>query len=275
MPLVDSHIHIERVDAVGGLDAMLERARRVGVVMAVAVGGSEALNAAAEAAVRHAPDLLAAAIGYDRDQAAAMAGTPAAGELAVHGLRERLAALSEAGPGSVAIGEIGLDYHYAAASAAAQRRLFAAQLALARDLRLPVIIHSREADADTLAALRDHVLAWPGDPDRIGVLHCFTGDRAMARELLDLGLYISFSGIVTFRNAASLRAVAVDVPEDRLLIETDSPFLAPVPVRGRQNEPAFVRHVADCLAAVRGVASEALADRTCANACRLFGLVTR
>ncbi len=271
MRLFDSHIHIERVDAIGGLDAVLDRARTAGVAKAVAVGGTAALNAAAEAAVRHAPDMLAAAIGYDRDQAPAMAGDPAACEATLRALRERLAARREAGPAPVAIGEIGLDYHYAAESAPAQRRLFAAQLALARECQLPVIIHSREADVDTLAALREHARLWPGDAARIGVLHCFTGDMPFARSLLDLGLLISFSGIVTFRNADPLRAVAADVPGDRLLIETDSPFLAPVPVRGRQNEPAFVRHVADCLAAVRGMDTEALADFACANAYRLFG----
>ena len=272
MRLFDSHIHIERLDALGGLDAVLDRARTAGVVKAVAVGGTAALNAAAEAAARHAPDMLAAAIGYDRDQAPAMADDATACDATLRALRERIATLREADSAPVAIGEIGLDYHYAAESAPSQRRLFAAQLALARECQLPVIVHSREADADTVAALREHARLWAGDSARIGVLHCFTGDMPVARNLLDLGLFISFSGIVTFRNADPLRAVAANVPGDRLLIETDSPFLAPVPVRGRQNEPAFVRHVAECLAAVRGVDAEALADSTCANACRLFGL---
>ncbi len=272
MELFDSHVHMEGMEAIGGCEVVLERARLQGVTRAIAVGGSEALDRSAVAAGRRHPAMLGVAIGYDRDQAGELAADDSACDAAVGRLESRLTALRREGLPLVAVGEIGLDYHYAAESAPAQRRLFAAQLALARRLELPVIIHSREADADTLAALREHVSLWRGDPERIGVLHCFTGGAAFARLLLELGLAISFSGIVTFRNADPLRAVAAEIPDDRLLIETDSPFLAPVPVRGRQNEPAHVRHVAACLATARGVAVEAVAAQTWDNAARLFAI---
>jgi TatD DNase family protein len=134
-----------------------------------------------------------------------------------------------------------------------------------------VVVHSREADEATLAELREHAQAWRGEPGRAGVLHCFAGDEAFARQLLDLGFHISFSGIVTFRNADALRAVARLVPDDRLLIETDTPLLAPVPVRGKRNEPAFLPHVAAKLAGVRGCSVERIAEITTANAEWLFG----
>jgi TatD DNase family protein len=145
-------------------------------------------------------------------------------------------------------------------------------LELARKYQLPVIVHSREADDDTMALLQEHVRRWCGDPGRIGVLHCFTGIVGFARKLLDMGLMISFSGIVTFKNANNLRAVARDVPEDRLLIETDTPYLAPVPHRGKSNEPAYVVHVAEILAKIRKDTIERIAHSTARNAERLFGL---
>ena len=144
-------------------------------------------------------------------------------------------------------------------------------LALAAARSLPVILHNRDSDEDMLAHLRAHAAAWKGDPAGIGVLHCYTGGEAMARQLLDLGFHISFSGIVTFRNADPLRSVAKIVPADRLLVETDAPFLAPVPCRGQTNEPALVRHVVTLLAQVRGEDAAALANRTAENAGRLFG----
>ena len=169
-----------------------------------------------------------------------------------------------------AIGEIGLDYHYSRDTSKKQKNLFNAQLALARELDLPVIIHSREADEDTLKALKQHAEESENAPERIGVLHCFTGDKQFASELLKLGYYISFSGIVTFRNADPLRSVAEIIPEDKILIETDSPFLAPEPKRGNRNEPAFVAYVAEKLANVRGTSTEEICRITYKNAVRLF-----
>jgi Tat protein secretion system quality control protein TatD with DNase activity len=167
-----------------------------------------------------------------------------------------------------AVGETGLDFHYHPETAEAQAVLFAAQLRLADEWRLPVIIHTREADEATLRTLDG--TPWRGTGLR-GVVHCFTGGRVFAEQLLDRALAISFSGIVTFRNAEALREVAAYVPEERLLIETDSPFLAPVPKRGQRNEPAFVAHVAECLATVRGTTVGRIAEVTWANAAGLFG----
>ena len=170
-----------------------------------------------------------------------------------------------------AIGEIGLDAHYGAPEdAPAQRALFERQVALAAEWGLPVVVHCREAEDDVLTVLRavgSKALAGQG---RLGVLHCFVGDAAFARAVLDLGMMVSISGIVTFRNADALRAVAKTIPADRLLVETDSPYLAPVPIRGKVNEPAFVGHTLRRLAEVRGESEEFLAAATCANARRLF-----
>ena len=165
----------------------------------------------------------------------------------------------------VAIGEIGLDYHYDFAPKDVQREVFAAQVALARALNFPVIIHTREADEDTLG-----ILTSEGQGDVRGVFHCFTGDQRLAHAALDLGFTLSFSGIVTFPRAEALREISRHVPVDRLLVETDSPFLAPVPHRGQRNEPAWVVRTADAVAAVRGLAVGELADATDENFARLF-----
>jgi TatD DNase family protein len=163
-------------------------------------------------------------------------------------------------PRARAVGEIGLDYHYDFSPRDVQRAVFAEQVALARELRRPVIIHTREADDDTLDILRGE-----GQGEITGVFHCFTGDAAMARRVLDLGFLLSFAGIVTFPKAGSLRDAAALVPDDRLLAETDSPFLAPVPHRGRRNEPAWVCHVVDALARVRGTTAADIDARITAN----------
>lgn len=168
-------------------------------------------------------------------------------------------------PKVVAVGEMGLDYHYEedAEQRRLQRHTFAQQMALAAASQLPVIIHTRAAEADTLAILREH-------PGVIGVLHCFTESWAMAEAALGMGYYVSISGIVTFRSADNVREVARQVPDDRLLIETDAPWLAPVPHRGKNNEPAFVADTAQFLAQLRGVPVAALADTTRDNFFRLF-----
>lgn len=162
------------------------------------------------------------------------------------------------------IGEIGLDYHYDFAPRKVQQAVFAAQLALARERRLPVIIHTREATDDTFAILK-------GVAGIQGVFHCFTGDTAMARRALDIGFYLSYAGIVTFPKASELRDTLKVVPVDRLLIETDSPYLAPVPHRGKRNEPAYVGRVLESLAAVRGEAAADLEAQVTDNFVRLFG----
>ncbi len=244
MELFDTHAHFEGDDSA----AVLARAAEAGVTRILAVGGSESLNAGALAAAHCSllPVHCACALGYDRDQAG----------------RSDLPPIDYAG--AVAVGEIGLDYHYAGASRKDQMGLFARQLDLARSLSLPVVIHTREADDDTLGLLREI-------PSR-GVIHCFTGSPQFCKALLSLGFFISISGIVTFRAADNVRESALVVPDDRLLIETDSPFLAPVPNRGKPNEPAFLVHTARFLASLRGVSPDALAARTTANGRALFGL---
>jgi TatD DNase family protein len=165
-----------------------------------------------------------------------------------------------------AVGEIGLDYHYDLSPPETQRRVFAEQVVLARELRRPVIIHTREAEEDTF-----EILEREGGGDVTGVFHCFTGDTAMARRALDLGFSLSFAGIVTFPKASNVREAAALVPDDRLLVETDSPFLAPVPHRGKRNEPAFVARVIETLADLRATPPAALDALTTANFLRLVG----
>jgi TatD DNase family protein len=167
----------------------------------------------------------------------------------------------------VAIGETGLDYHYAQGDPEWQRARFRTHIRAARHGGKPLIIHSREAREDTIGILRDEGADAVG-----GVLHCFTETWEMAEQGLDLGFYVSFSGIVTFKNAAALREVARQVPLDRLLIETDSPYLAPVPYRGKTNEPRLVSHVASCIAELREMPVAELAAATSANYFRLFGV---
>ncbi|PHM75172.1 metal-dependent hydrolase [Xenorhabdus kozodoii] len=165
----------------------------------------------------------------------------------------------------VAMGETGLDYYYQKENAELQRNSFREHIRIGRELNKPVIVHTRDARDDTLMVLREETVQDCG-----GVLHCFTEDKETARELLDLGFYISFSGIVTFRNAEQIREAARFVPLDRILVETDSPYLAPVPYRGKQNQPAYVRDVAEYMAVLKGVSIDELAAVTTRNFCELF-----
>ena len=241
MKLYDTHCHFEAEDA-SVIAAIVERAKAAGVERMMAVGGSVALNRAAMIAQGLGTRM---ALGYDRDQIAV----------------ER-PPIAEDAP-LAAWGEIGLDYHYSPETREAQLKLFAEQLEEARRRGLPVVIHTREADDDTLALLREI-------PSR-GIIHCYTGTPEAARRFLDLGFYISISGIVTFRAADNVRESALVVPDDRILIETDSPFLAPVPLRGRPNEPAFIAHTCRFLAKLRGTDEEAFADLTFHNAEEVLG----
>lgn len=168
-------------------------------------------------------------------------------------------------PGVVAMGETGLDYFYTPETKVRQQDSFRHHIRIGRELSKPVIVHTRDARADTLAILREEKVSECG-----GVLHCFTEDRETAKALLDMGFYISFSGIVTFRNAEQLRDAARYVPVDRLLVETDSPYLAPVPHRGKENQPAYVRDVAEYMAVLKGVSVEQLAQQTTENFATLF-----
>ncbi len=259
--LYDTHAHFDLlVDSAapdGGIPALLQRAKDAGVTRMLAVGGTPAANRQALALARQYPAHIRAAAALDRRQ------SPAPAELA--DLENLLAE-----PELAAVGETGLDFCHGRRDDPAPRRLFRRMLELARNHRLPVIVHCRDADREILEDLAAHATGWTGAPDAIGVLHCFTGGPNYARRLLDLGFYISFSGIITFKNAAEIRAAAAMVPDDRLLLETDAPFLAPEPLRSRRNEPAFLPHTAACLAQIRGRPLAEIAQCTTANALRLF-----
>lgn len=259
--LIDTHAHPEQLVLKGEWTGAVARARAEGVGRIVAVGGHPSANALAVRLAGDFPGTVFAAVGYERDLAGPNAPDPAT--------------LVPLLPRSVAVGEIGLDYHHHKGAAAAQRLLCAGQLALARAWRLPAILHSREAEADTLAMVREHRDQWSGDAGRLGVLHCFSGNWDFARQLLDLGLYLSFSGMLTFKNTDALRDVARRAPADRILVETDTPYLAPIPHRGRPNEPAWLLHTAEILAEIRGTDFPAIAALTSRNAERLFGLPRR
>ncbi|MBX5478209.1 MAG: TatD family hydrolase [Pyrinomonas methylaliphatogenes] len=255
---VDSHAHIDGPEYDADRAQVLERARAVGIIAVLTVGAGDPASGALERAVQLAEDepMVYAAVGIHPHEARLFDEAAAArlGRLIRH-------------PKAIAWGEIGLDYHYDNSPRDVQRRAFAAQLKLAREAGKPVIIHSREADEDTLAILRDEL-----SRDHGGVMHCFTGGWRAAEAALDLGMMISFAGILTFKRADELRAIAREVPLDRVLIETDSPYLAPVPYRGRRNEPAYVIEVARALAVVRGLSVEEIGRRTTENFTRLFRL---
>ncbi|BAT60469.1 putative deoxyribonuclease YcfH [Variibacter gotjawalensis] len=174
-------------------------------------------------------------------------------------------------PKVVAIGEAGLDYHYTFETHDAQEEGFRAHIAAARETKLPLVIHSRDADADMETILRDET----GKGTFPFILHCFTGGEKLAQAAVELGGVVSFSGIVTFRNSAELREIAKKLPRDRILVETDAPFLAPIPFRGKRNEPAYVAHTAAVLAETRGVSADELARQTTENFLRVFNKVPR
>lgn len=255
--LVDSHCHLDRLDLTacqGSLDAALDAARARGVGHFLCIGVS-AENAAAVKAVTERYGDVDCSVGVHPLDLA-----PGA-EPALDWLLQELNH-----PHVVAIGETGLDYHYEPEAAELQQDSFRLHLDAARITGKPVIVHTRAARADTLALLREAALP------QAGVLHCFTEDWDMAKAALDLGFYISLSGIVTFRNADALRDAARQVPGDRLLVETDSPYLAPIPYRGKPNLPQYVREVAEFVAMLRGETYERLAEQTTANFKRLFPL---
>ncbi len=252
--LIDTHAHLHLPHFDDDRDAVLGRAREAGVARIFEIGYDLPSSRAAVAlAERH--DGLYAVVGIQPHDAAEAddAWLDEVRRLAAH-------------PKVVAIGEIGLDYYWDRAPRAAQERLFRAQLALARELRLPVVIHSRAAQADTVRILRDAARGQPG------VMHSFSGDWGYAEACLDVGFHLSFSGPLTFPKAVELHEVARRAPLGRLLTETDSPYLAPQPHRGRRNEPAYVRFVVERLAALRQAALEDMAAAVWENAARLFGL---
>lgn len=253
---IDSHCHLDRVDLTpfeGDMQRMLDTAAEAGVehMLCVCID------------LEHFPDVLDLAEKYP--QVSCSVGVhPNSREVHEPDVDELVALAGH--PRVVAIGETGLDHHYNQGDLGWQYDRFRVHVRAARQAGKPVIIHSRSAPRDTIRVLQEEHAGECG-----GVLHCFTEDWEMARAGLDLGFYVSFSGITTFRSAQSLRDVASRIPDDRILIETDSPYLAPMPYRGKSNHPAWVRHVAECLAEVRGVPLDTLARQTSENYRRLFG----
>ncbi len=253
--LIDSHCHLDRIDLgpfAEGFAGMLHSAAQAGIQRMLCVS----------IRLDHFPALLQMAQDYPAIDCS-VGVHPSERE----GPEASVAALCRDGahPHVLAVGETGLDYHYNQGDLEWQRERFRVHIRAARELNKPLIIHSRDARADTLAILRAEKAAEVG-----GVMHCFTEDWDTAQAALDLGFYISFSGIVTFRSADALREVARRVPLDRLLIETDAPYLAPMPHRGKPNHPALLVHTAACLAKLRGLSIEALSQHTGENYHRCF-----
>ncbi|MGO9605011.1 MAG: TatD family hydrolase [Candidatus Binataceae bacterium] len=256
-PLVDTHCHLADSRLDSDLDAVLARAAEAGIAKIVAVGAIGAIeNDRRTVAIAETHAHIFAAVGVHPHDAKDC--TP-----------QRLTDLRElaASPKVVAIGESGLDFHYMHSPVEAQEQALREHLKLATELNRPIIIHCRDAEAQLAAIVRE-----TGMPPAGAVIHCFTGDTNAAVTFLDLGFFISFSGILTFKNAGALREAARAVPDDRVMVETDAPYLAPEPYRGKRNEPSFVRRTLEVLAEVRGADIDALAERTSSNASRLFGL---
>ena len=257
--MIDSHCHLADETFAAELDTVVGRAREAGVerVLVILEAGNEQEAAQAQHLEQLWPEVRAA-VGI-HPHAAHEYGTNS--ERVVKTVGEQIRRT----PAVRALGEIGLDYHYDYSPREVQRTVFRAQVRLARELKLPVVIHTREADEDTIKILGEE-----GKGDLTGVLHCFSGTADLARAGLDLGFYVSFAGIVTFNGAGALRDTARLVPRDRLLTETDSPFLAPVPHRGKRNEPAFVTHIVATLAQLHDVEVQEMDQQTTANFHRLF-----
>jgi len=255
---IDSHAHIDGPEFDADRDEVIRRARDAGVSAILNVGTGDphggALERAVELAERHA-DIYAAVGTHPHDA-----------RLFDERAEERVWKLAASSPKVIAWGEIGLDFHYDNSPRQVQIDVFQWQLRLARDLSLPVIIHTREAEAETAEILQSH---W-ADSNLPGIMHCFSGSAELAEKAIELGFSISFSGIVTFKKAEELRAIAKRVPLDRLLIETDCPYLTPIPYRGKRNEPAYVVEVARCLAELRGIELEEFARITTHNFGTIF-----
>jgi TatD DNase family protein len=257
--LIDSHCHLDFPDFASELDAVVARARAAGIERLVTISTRVARQGDLLAITERFPDVYCS-VGTHPHYAHEEPDVTAA-DLVAHA---RL-------PKVVAIGEAGLDYHYDNSPRAAQERGFRTHIAAARETGLPLVIHSREADEDMARILEEE----SGKGAFPAVLHCFTGGRELAQRAIALGHFISFTGILTFRNSAALREIAAELPPDRIMVETDAPYLAPGKFRGKRNEPAYVVETAKVLAETRGVSFDDIAKQTTANFFRLFRKVPR
>lgn len=257
--MIDSHCHLAGREFAGDLDDVVARAREAGLVRCLVILAAEDADE-----IRHSEKVITAwptvrfAVGVHPHNAHQFAKDPGA---AARLVERRLAEL----PAACAIGEIGLDYHYDFSPQDVQHAVFRAQLRLARERDLPVVIHTREAEEDTL-----RLIAEESEGELRGVFHCFSGDSAAATRALAPGFHVSIPGIATFPKSVELRDAARTIPDDRVLIETDAPYLAPVPFRGKRNEPSYVIKVLDTLAEVRSVGRDALGAQLVSNFDRLF-----
>ncbi len=260
--LIDSHAHLDTSAFDADRDEVIARARAAGIELFLEIAGSDVAQGSLKIGIALAEqhDFIYAAVGLHPHEAS----------LYDDALEQEFLQLA-AHPKVIGWGEIGLDYYYDHSPRDAQQRVFQRQLELALQAKLPVIIHTRDAEDDTIQILRE---SWanPGGSAIGGIIHCFTGTQKLADAAIAMGFHISFSGVVTFKNADELRAVAATVPFNQLLVETDCPYLAPVPYRGKRNEPAFVKETATCLANLRKVSLEEMAGVTSANFKRLFRL---
>jgi TatD DNase family protein len=259
--MTDSHCHIAGEEFAGDLDAVVARARAAGVSRALVI-----LAAEDDAEIARVDTVLSAwpecrfSVGVHPHHAKVFASNPQAAA-------DTVAARLDALPACRAVGEIGLDYHYDFSPREVQHDVFRVQIRLALERDLPIVIHTREAEDDTLRIIREE-----GQGRLRGVFHCFTGDQAAADRALGTGFFLSIPGVATFPKAETLRQAAAAAPADRLLVETDSPYLAPIPFRGKRNEPSYVAKVVELLAAVRGTTVAAVSEQTDRNFERLFGL---
>jgi TatD DNase family protein len=257
MPLIDTHAHLDQEEFAQDRESVIARAHAAGVETIIAVGITADSSEAAVKLAAQYPGVRPA-VGIQPNYC----GQAAPGDW------DRIVRLAGA-PGVAAIGETGLDRYWDYSPFDVQQDYFDRHLRLAQDRGLPFIVHTRESDADVLTMLRQAAARGP----LRGVMHSFTGTADTAAECLALGLYISFAGMVTYKKSQALREVAAGIPADRILVETDSPYLSPHPLRGKRNEPSHLVHTAACLAEVRGVTAEEFAEQTASNARRLFGLL--
>ncbi len=251
--LIDSHCHLDFPDFAADREAVIARAQAAGLERMITISTRVKTFPAIRALAETHEDVYCTVGTHPHNAGEEQVAAAELVELAQH-------------PKCIGIGEAGLDYHYDYAPRDLAARVFRTHIAAARQSGLPIVIHARDADADVAAILEDEM----GKGAFKAVLHCFTSSRRLAEIGLALGFYVSFSGVLTFKKSDELRAIARDVPDDRLLVETDAPYLAPVPYRGKRNEPAFVAETAKILAEVKGVSAAALAATTSANVLRLF-----
>jgi TatD DNase family protein len=257
--LIDHHCHLDFPDLAADREGVLARAREAGVGAVITISTRVRRFAEIAAIAEAHPEVFCSVGTHPHYAGEELDVTP-----------ERLAEIARH-PKCVAIGEAGLDYFYQRSTREDQADGFRRHIEAARLSGLPLVIHTRDADDDTIAILEAEMARGPFK----AVLHCFTGGRSLARRAVELGLYVSFSGVITFNKSEALRAIAAEVPLDRLLVETDAPYLAPAPHRGKRNEPAFVALTAAALAKVKGVPASALAAATTANAARLYAKIPR